>query len=85
LSARKKRTVVEKDLRQYTWDELTSEAQQGLRGQGAIVEAMHRLTVRLDAFSASSDRYSNRMFWLNIILVVLTVVQAAAVIKTWLD
>jgi hypothetical protein len=49
------------------------------------VEAMHRLTVRLDAFSASSDRYSNRMFWLNIILVVLTVVQAAAVIKTWLD
>jgi hypothetical protein len=53
------------------------------------VEAMHRLTVRLDAFSASSDRYSNRMFLLNIILVVLTVVQAAftvvqaaAVIKT---
>jgi hypothetical protein len=44
---------------------------------------MHRLTVRLDASSASSDRYSNRMFWLNIILVVLTVVQAAAVIKTW--
>jgi hypothetical protein len=39
--------------------------------------------IALDAFSASSDRYSNRMFWLNIILVILTVVQAAAVIKTW--
>ena len=35
--------MVEKDLSQYTWDELTSEAHQGLRGQGAIVEAMHRL------------------------------------------
>jgi hypothetical protein len=81
----RKPAVVEKDLSQHTWDELTSEAQQGLRGQGAIVEAMHRLTVRLDVFSASSDRYSNSMFWLNIILVVLTVVQAAAVIKTWLD
>ena len=37
-----------------------------MRGQGAIVEAMHRLTVRLDAFSKSSDRYSSRMFWLSI-------------------
>jgi hypothetical protein len=74
------------------WKQLADEAQAGLRGQGAVVEAMHRLTDRLDAFSASSDRYSNRMFWLNIILLVLniillvlTLVQAAAVIRTWLD
>ena len=59
----------------YGWMHLADEAQAGLRGQGAIVEAMHRLTDRLDAFSASSDRYSSRMFWLNIILLVLTVVQ----------
>ena len=55
-----------------------------MRGQGAIVEAMHRLTVRLDAFSKSSDRYSSRMFWLSMILLVLTMVQAAAVIKAWM-
>jgi hypothetical protein len=45
---------------------------------------MHRLTVRLDAFSKSSDRYSSRMFWLSMILLVLTMVQAAAVIKAWM-
>jgi len=45
---------------------------------------MHRLTVRLDAFSKSSDRYSSRMFWLSMIFLVLTMVQAAAVIKAWM-
>ena len=64
--------------------QLADEAQAGMRGQGAIVEAMHRLTVRLDAFSKSSDRYSSRMFWLSMILLVLTMVQAAAVIKAWM-
>ena len=46
----------------FGWKQLADEAQAGMRGQGAIVEAMHRLTVRLDAFSKSSDRYSSRMF-----------------------
>jgi len=55
-----------------------------LAGSGATVEAMHRLTVRLDAFSKSSDRYSSRMFWLSMIFLVLTMVQAAAVIKAWM-
>ena len=68
----------------FGWKQLADEAQAGMRGQGAIVEAMHRLTGSLGAFSKSSDRYSSRMFWLNIILLVLTVVQAAAVIKTWI-
>ena len=65
------------------WKQLADEAQTGVRGQGAVVEAMHRLTNRFDAFSTSSDRYSNRMFWLNILLLFLTVVQAADVIIRW--
>ena len=68
----------------FGWKQLADEAQAGMRGQGAIVEAMHRLTVRLDAFSKSSDRYSSRMFWLSMIFLVLTMVQAAAVIKSWM-
>ena len=30
----------------FGWKQLADEAQAGMRGQGAIVEAMHRLTVR---------------------------------------
>jgi hypothetical protein len=73
------------EWKRHTWDQLASEAQAGLSGQGAVVEAMHRLTDAVDAFSKSSDTYSHRMFWLNIILLILTVVQAAAVIKAWVD
>ena len=69
----------------HDWKQLADEAQAGLTGQGAVVEAMHRLTDRFDAFSASSDRYSKRMYWLNIILLFLTVVQAAGVITGWLS
>jgi hypothetical protein len=32
------------------WKQLADEAQTGVRGQGAVVEAMHRLTNRFDAF-----------------------------------
>ena len=49
----------------FGWKQLADEAQAGMRGQGAIVEAMHRLTVRLDAFSKSSNRCFSRMFWLS--------------------
>ena len=73
------------------WTELTDDrlaaiAQQGLQGQGAPVEAMRRLRVAIEQSSAKSDTYSRRMFWLNIILAVLTFVQAIAaipVIKAW--
>jgi hypothetical protein len=44
----------------HDWKQLAVEAQAGLKGQGAVVETMHRLTDRFDAFSASSDRYSKR-------------------------
>jgi hypothetical protein len=58
----------------------------GLQGQGAPVEAMRRLRVAIEQLSAKSDTYSRRMWWLTIILTVLTLVQAIAaipVIKAW--
>lgn len=63
----------------WTDDELAAEAQTGTRGQGAVVEAMRRLR-------ESNDTYSQRMFWLTIVLTLLTLVQAIAVvpvIKGW--
>jgi hypothetical protein len=69
-----------KPWKDWTDDELANAAQQGLTGQGAPVEAMRRLRTTIETFSKSSDRYSRRMFWLTIVLLVLTLVQAAAVV-----
>jgi hypothetical protein len=74
------------------WSELTDEklariAQEGLQGQGAPVEAMRRLRVAIEQSSAKSDVYSRRMFWLTVILTLLTVVQVIAavpIIKAWI-
>jgi hypothetical protein len=52
------------------------------------VEAMRRLKESIVTFSGSSDRYSRRMLWLTIVLLILTLVQAIAVlptIKAWLS
>ena len=68
-------------------EKLAAIAQQGLQGQGAPVEAMRRLRVAIEKSSAKSDIYSRRMWWLTIVLAVLTLVQAIAaipVIKVWL-
>ena len=74
--------MVENTQKQWTDDRLTAEAESGLRGQGAVVEAMRRLRVGIEGFSTSSDTSARRMFWLTIAIVVLTVVQVAeAVIK----
>jgi hypothetical protein len=63
-----------------TDDELAHIAQDGMQGQGAPVEAMRRLRVAIEKSSAQSDIYSRRMFWLTIILTVMTFVQVIAVI-----
>jgi hypothetical protein len=82
--------MVENKWQGQKWEELASEAQTGLRGQGAVVEAMRRLTDRLDAFSKSSDIYAKGMLrltittlWLTIVMVLLTIVQVMAVIQAW--
>jgi hypothetical protein len=69
------------------WQALSDEklariAQDGLQGQGAPVEAMRRLRVALETASHKSDTYSRRMFWLTIVLAVLTLVQVIAVLPT---
>jgi hypothetical protein len=78
----------DKSWKDKTDDELAKEAHAGRVGQGGVVESIRRLRDSVDAFSASSDKYSARMFWLNIILAVLTLVQAIAVIpviKGWFN
>jgi hypothetical protein len=62
--------------RDRTDDELFAAAEAGLKGQGAVVEAMRRLRNALDDLRQSSDKYSRRMLWLTIVLTVLTVVLA---------
>ena len=64
-----------------TDDELAA-AEWGLRGQGALVEAMRRLRNTLDALRRSNDRYSRLMLFLTIVLTILTAVQLYKVFRT---
>ena len=66
--------------RDWTDDQLFAEAQVGLKGGGPAVESMRRLRESIDRFSISSDRYSKRMLWLTVVLMVLTALQAIAVV-----
>jgi hypothetical protein len=45
---------------------------------GATLEAMRRLRQSFDRFNQSSDKYSRRMLWLNVILTILTAIQVVA-------
>jgi len=63
-------------------EELARVAQDDLQGQGAPVEAMRRLRVAIESASAKSDTYSRRMFWLTVVLTILTIVQVIAVAPT---
>jgi hypothetical protein len=56
--------------------ELVAAAEQGLHGSGALVESMSRLRT-------SNDTYSRRMFWLTVVLLLLTIVQVLPVVKGW--
>ena len=68
-------------------DKLAKIAQDGLQRQGAPVEAMRRLRIAIEQASAKSDTYSRRMFWLTVVLAVMTAVQVVAAIpgiEAWL-
>lgn len=52
----------------------------GIAGEGAGVEMMRRLKVALEKSSKESAIYSNRMWWLTVIVGVLTLVQAIAAV-----
>jgi hypothetical protein len=53
-------------------EELVAEAQTGLRGQGAVVEAMRRLRNSIEALRQSTNWYSGVMVFLTVVLTVLT-------------
>lgn len=63
-------------------DELIDRGEQGLRGQGASIEAMRRLRVAVEDSSGKSDTYSRRMFCLTIILAILTLIQVLAAVPS---
>jgi hypothetical protein len=56
-----------------TWDELAAEAHNGHSSQGAVVEAMRRLSSALDSQEKSSTALSSRILSLNVWLLVCTV------------
>jgi hypothetical protein len=57
-------------------DDLLNKAQEGMKGQGALVESMRRLRKSIDGLRESSDRYSKWVVGLTIVLVGLTIVLA---------
>jgi hypothetical protein len=65
-------------------EELRAEAQQGLAGQGAVVEAMRRLRISIDTLRVSNERYANWMMFWTIVLAALTALLVLQGIVTWL-
>ena len=60
------------DWPDQTDKQLADEAQTGLRGQGAVVEANCRLRNSIEAMRRSTDRYSGVMVFLTVVLTILT-------------
>jgi hypothetical protein len=60
-------------------DTLATAAQQGPRAQ---IEAMRRLRVAIDKATEKNEIYLHRMFWLNVTLVILTVVLTIVAMST---
>jgi hypothetical protein len=52
---------------------------------GAALAAMRCFRVSIDALRVSTDRYSKRMLWLTMVLMVLTAIQATIAIVTVLQ
>ncbi len=52
---------------------LREEAHHGLAGQGALVETMFRLKDSVDEQNKSATKLGNRIWWLNLWLLVVTI------------
>jgi len=63
-----------KEWTEATDEELVKHAQDGMQGQGAVVEAMRRLRVSTESLKVSTEKYSRWLVALTVILTVLTVV-----------
>ena len=66
-------------------DDRLGEVARNDMGSESAVEAMRRLRVAIEKSSVESAIYSRRMFWLSIILFVLTLIQAIAAIPTIME
>jgi hypothetical protein len=62
-------------------DELVEIASQSEGGGGAVVESMTRLRKAVESASGSADRYSSRMLFLTLVLVITTIVLLVPAIK----
>ena len=66
-----------------SWDELISRATGGLgggMGHGSVVEAQRRVIVALKASDQSATALGNKIWWLNVWLLIFTVVICALTI-----
>ena len=59
---------------EWTDEELANEAQEGLRGQGAVVEITRRLTVAVQKLDHATTILSRWLLVCTVALVVLTVI-----------
>lgn len=72
------------DFKRAKDDELVDEAQTGLRGQGAVVEAMNRLKNAVIEQSESTNKLNMRLLYFTIAIFVLTGLQAFILIVQFL-
>jgi hypothetical protein len=72
-------------FRSQSDDELARNADSGMAGNGAIVEAMRRLRVSTEKSSLRMERLTKRLVWLTIVLTLLTVVLMALGVVVAID
>ena len=73
----------EKPWTEYSDTELSDEAQQGLRGQGALVEALRRHREELVNQQKSGNALSRRMFFLAFVGIALTLPRSSSPAFNW--
>jgi hypothetical protein len=67
-------TIENKKLNDATFPELAAEADNGRRGQGAVVEVIGRLKLAIENLDDSTTRLSRWLVFYTIVLVILTAV-----------
>lgn len=61
-------------MKKFSDEELTNQADAGLRGQGALVEMMSRLKTSIDRLEQSTTFYSKWLVGLTLVLTLLTLI-----------
>ncbi len=63
------------------WDVLAQQAEQGMRGQGDVVEAMRRLVVSTDELERSTRLWAKVLSALTLVIVFATAFQIALAVR----